>query len=293
MYTVMGVTGQVGGATARHLLKEELPVKVVLRDERKAQEWINLGAKIAIADYRDTAALQTAFADAEAVFVMIPPSFYPDEEFSDTCAYVEAIRLALSAAQPSRFVALSSIGAQHTEGTGIIHSLHILEEQLKRVAIPSAFLRAAWFMENAAWDIGPAREQGRIQSFLTPLNRLIPMISTNDIGAIAAATLQQVWEGIRYLELQGPQPYSPNDIASVLTKLLDRRVEIEVVPRSEWAEIFIGQGGIAANVQGRLEMLDGFNSGWIDFKRKGTEIVTGQVSLEEALKSTFKLDKIQ
>ncbi|WP_042162494.1 NmrA family NAD(P)-binding protein [Paenibacillus gorillae] len=288
MYTVMGATGQVGGATARQLLKEGLPVKVVLRNQQKAQEWINLGAEAVIADYRDAAALEAAFAGSEAVFVMNPPSFYPDKNFSDTRAYVEAIRLALTGAKPSRFVALSSVGGQHDEGTGIIYSLHIVEEELKRVAIPSAFLRAAWFMDNSAWDIEPARKYGEIQSFLAPLDRAIPMISTSDIGSIAAATLKQQWEGTRFLELQGPRPYSPNDIASALSKLLNRPVEAKVVKREDWPDIFIRQGGIAENVQGRLEMLDGFNSGWIDFEQEGTEVVSGRQSLEEALEAIIR-----
>ncbi|MFF2016177.1 NmrA family NAD(P)-binding protein [Paenibacillus sp. NPDC058177] len=283
MYTVMGVTGQVGGAVANQLLAEGKSVRVVVRDEQKASAWKERGAEVVTADYRDSAALQVAFTGAEAVFVMNPPYFYPEEGFPETKEVVKSIRLALEAAAPQKFVALSSVGAQHPQGLGIIGSLHILEQELSQLSIPSAFLRAAWFMENSLWDIEPAMSNGHIQAYLAPLDRKIPMISTVDIGKIAAATLQQTWEGTRYLELQGPAAYSPKDIASTLAKLLNRNVEAILIPRSDWADTFVQQGGIADRVNGRLEMLDGFNSGWIDFERQGTELITGSVTLEEAL----------
>jgi uncharacterized protein YbjT (DUF2867 family) len=52
------------------------------------------------------------------------------------------------------------------------------------------FLRAAWFMENAAWDI-PSAKIGLIQSYLQLLDRAFPMISSDDVGRAAAAIIQE------------------------------------------------------------------------------------------------------
>ncbi|SFI50321.1 Uncharacterized conserved protein YbjT, contains NAD(P)-binding and DUF2867 domains [Paenibacillus sp. UNC496MF] len=284
MYTIMGVTGQVGGAVARNLLAEGHQVRAVLRDERKADDWKALGAEVAFADYRDAAALETAFAGSDGAFVLLPPLFYPEAGFPETHAFAKAIGTALQAAGTPKFVALSSVGAHRDRGLGIIESLHIFERELGRLPMPGAFLRAAWFMENALWDIAPARERGAIAHSLYPLDRKIPMISTADIGAIAAKTLRQRWSGTRRLELEGPAAYSPADLAAALAALLNRDVRAEAIPRAEWAEAFIGQGAPEDRLGGRLAMLDGFNSGWIDFERTGTESVKGEVSLAEALR---------
>lgn len=40
-----------------------------------------------------------------------------------------------------------------------------MEEALGSLAVPVTFLRAAWFMENAAWDVASAKD-GHIQSYL-------------------------------------------------------------------------------------------------------------------------------
>jgi uncharacterized protein YbjT (DUF2867 family) len=37
MYAITGITGKTGGAVARSLLAERLPVRAVLRDEAKAR----------------------------------------------------------------------------------------------------------------------------------------------------------------------------------------------------------------------------------------------------------------
>lgn len=47
MYAITGITGKVGGALARSLLAERLPVRAVLRDEAKAAEWRTRGCDVA------------------------------------------------------------------------------------------------------------------------------------------------------------------------------------------------------------------------------------------------------
>ncbi len=39
MYLVMGITGKVGGATARHLLKQGKQVRALVRNREKATKW--------------------------------------------------------------------------------------------------------------------------------------------------------------------------------------------------------------------------------------------------------------
>jgi uncharacterized protein YbjT (DUF2867 family) len=39
MYVVTGATGKVGGATARALLEQRLPVRVIVRDADKGAHW--------------------------------------------------------------------------------------------------------------------------------------------------------------------------------------------------------------------------------------------------------------
>jgi uncharacterized protein YbjT (DUF2867 family) len=77
MFAVTGITGQVGGAVASTLLAKGCGVRAVVRDANKAVSWAKQGCEIAVADMYVAKSLETAFHDAEGVFVMLPPTSTP------------------------------------------------------------------------------------------------------------------------------------------------------------------------------------------------------------------------
>jgi uncharacterized protein YbjT (DUF2867 family) len=88
------------------------------------------------------------------------------------------------------------------------------------------------------------------------------------------------------VELEGPQRVTPNEIAATFAGLLQRPVGMEVVPRESWEKLFTAQG--MKNPTPRLQMLDGFNEGWIDFERGASGSEKGSVPLETVLKALIK-----
>lgn len=288
MYAIVGITGNVGGATARALLKAGKKVRGLVRDPAKASSWEAQGVEIVAADMQAAASLEKAFQGVEGVFVMVPPNFAPAPGYPENRAIVAILRQALATVRPARAVYLSSIGAQQERGLGLITQSHQVEQAMSSLPIANAFIRPAWFLENYKWDIPSAREQGEINAFLSPLDRLFPMVATNDIGELAAQTLQQGWHGNRYLELEGPQRYSPLDAAAAFSRLLNRPVQAKPIPRAEWNDLFEQQGTPKDRPAPRLEMLDGFNTGWIDFERTGAEPFKGRQTLEAVLRDLIQ-----
>src|SRR5882724_7394938 len=136
-----------------------------------------------------------------------------------------SLHKALSEAPPKKVAYLSSIGSEQTHSLGLITSTHLLEEQLGSLPIPSAFLRAGWFMENSQWDVAAAREQGKFFSYLQPLDKRFSLVATEDIGRTGADVLLQEWSGSRYIEVAGPKQYSPHEIAEDFTLVLGHKVE--------------------------------------------------------------------
>jgi uncharacterized protein YbjT (DUF2867 family) len=281
MYAIVGLTGQVGGAAARDLLAQGAQVRGIVRDPAKAAAWAAGGVELAKADLNDAAALARAFEGVEAAYVLLPPTFDPAPGYPETQAVMATLRQALETARVRKVVALSSIGAQQAHGLGLISQLHRFEETLDDLDADLAWIRAGWFMENTAWDVAPARETGRFLSFLQPLQRPVPMIAVADVGRAAAEALVSPWSGRRVIEAAGPRAYSPLDIAQALARALGRPVEAVIAPHDGWEALFRSQG--ARNPGPRIEMLDGFNSGWIDFGVPGTERFTGVIPLEAAV----------
>jgi uncharacterized protein YbjT (DUF2867 family) len=280
MFVVTGATGKVGGQVIRNLRGAGLPTRAVLRDRSKATAWRALGCDTAFASMDDAAALARAFADAEAVFVLLPPVFDPSEGFAETQANVAALVTALQRARPRRVVALSTIGAQAAQ-VNLLTQLQMMERALAALSMPVAFLRAAWFMENAAWDIDDARSLGVLSCFLQPLDKPVPMVATADVAETAAQMLQDNWEGRRVVELEGPVRVTPSVLAATLGRVLGREVVARAVPRATWEALFRSQG--MANPLPRMRMLDGFNEGWIEFEAAAGATRKGRTGLGTVL----------
>jgi len=280
MFAISGITGQVGGVVARQLLAQKKAVRAVLRDAAKGAPWAAQGCQLALATMTDAAALERAFSGAEGVFILLPPTFDPSAGYPEARASIAAIKSALLAARPGKVVCLSTIGARASQ-PNLLNQLGLLEEALSDVPMPVAFLRAGWFMENAVWDVAPARD-GVIPSYLQPLDKPVPMVATADVGRVAAELLLEEWRGVRIVELEGPQRVTPQEIAACFAKLLERDVQVEAVPRFTWADVFRSQG--MRNPLPRMQMLDGFNEGWIEFASGRDASRKGGVALETVLR---------
>jgi uncharacterized protein YbjT (DUF2867 family) len=285
MFAVTGITGKVGGVVARLLLASGHDVRAVVRDEAKGSAWAKQGCEVAIADVNDVDALQQAFTGTEGVFVLLPPNFDPSPGFPESRKTIATLRAALAAAKPAKVVVLSTIGAQATQ-SNLLNQLGIMEQELGTLPMPVAFLRAAWFMENAAWDVTPARESGIVPSFLQPLDKPVPMVATADIGQVAKELLLDSWTGRRVIELEGPARVTPIDVAESFTRLLGRKVSMQIVPRDTWEDLFRSQG--MKNPLPRIQMIDGFNEEWIRFEGGNAESRKGRVPLDTVIRGLIE-----
>jgi uncharacterized protein YbjT (DUF2867 family) len=228
----------------------------------------------------DADALTRAFTGVAGVFILPPPNFDPQPGFPEARAVISAVRRALNATHPNRVVCLSTIGAQAKQ-SNLLTQLTLMEEALSTLSLSVTFLRSAWFMENLSWDIAQARDRGVLSSFLQPLDKPMPMVATADVGRTTAALLLQDWTGKRVVELEGPERVSQTGIAAELSKALHRPVRAEAVPRESWGAIFRAQG--MRDPIPRMQMLDGFNEGWITFESGGA-VMKGKVRLAEVIR---------
>jgi NAD(P)H dehydrogenase (quinone) len=270
-FSVLGVTGQVGGATARALLDRGHAVRAVTRTAGAAAYWQALGADVALADLSDRQALANAFADVDGVFVMTPPYTETPDLFAAHDLVIENLCAAVTAADVPYVVLLSSIGAQHSSGLGAIKKNRDLEQALNALSVPNVALRAGWFMENYRGQIRVAQETGILLSMLDPLDLTVPMVATEDIGQIAADVLQREPNGKYVVEVAHLRAYSTNDAARSMTSIVGRPVTAAVIPRDERVGVYRSWGLSDGSARAMSDMIDGFNSGWISFEGGAVE----------------------
>jgi uncharacterized protein YbjT (DUF2867 family) len=289
MFTVMGITGNVGGAVAENLLAAGKTVRGVVRNPQKAKAWADRGVELVQSAYDDAEGLARAFAEAEGVFAIIPPDFAPAPGLPDQKRTVAAIRQALERAEPGKAVFLSSIGSEQPNGLGLITSTHLLEEATRTLPIPVAYLRAGSFMENWLGALDHVRGTGEMPFFYAPLTRKFPLVATRDIGLAAARVLQEHWAGERVLEVNGPEGGTDlHEAAAAYARLAGREVKAVQLPEAAWQSVLEAMGMPADRTGLYIEMVKSFNSGWIHFGNPETEKFHGPTTIDAFAQDLLK-----
>jgi NAD(P)H dehydrogenase (quinone) len=283
MYSIIGVTGHVGGMVAANLEEAGLPFKAVIRNENKAKELESKGWQTVVAELHDVDALTTAFSNTEGIFVMTPPLLESADPIGEHHRMLKALSTAIDAAKPGKLVYLSSVGAQHPLDTGAIRKLYDMEKAFKKLSLPTASIRAAWFMENFVGQIGTVASGNPLMSFVDPASKRIPMIATSDIGKLGAQLLQQNWIGHRVIELEGPCTYSVADVAMVFAYHMHKEVPVGLLAEAEYESAYRSFGFSDKGARLMAEMNRGFNIDHIVFERGLCEHAEGETFLEDCL----------
>ena len=280
MQVVFGASGRAGGEAARALIERGDAVRVVVRRAEQAGRWTALGAQVALADMLDTDAVTAALQGASGVFAINPTPLRGDP-YRHAEAVGTALASALRQARVPKVVALSSIGAQHVSGTGIVATLNQFERLLDGAAPAIAFLRAGYFVETWSEVADAAASEGVLPTFLEP-NQKIPMVSTIDVGRLGAALLGENGTEQRIVELSGPEDWSASDVARAFSRILERPVAPHFVPPQERAGLLARDGVDGDVAEALLGMYDGIARGRLT-RQEGNEQRRGSVSLTDAI----------
>jgi uncharacterized protein YbjT (DUF2867 family) len=185
---IAGITGKVGGATARHLLAHGKQVRALVRNREKAANWANQGVELVDGDWNDSAAIEQGLKGVDGAFVMVPAVWAPSPDYKEAKDVIANYVEVLAKAAPLRIVALSSMGANRTSGLGMITALSLLEQGFRDLTSQIAFVRAGGFFENFLYGLHVA-QGGTLPVYYNPTNRKSTMVATNDVGAEVAALL--------------------------------------------------------------------------------------------------------
>jgi uncharacterized protein YbjT (DUF2867 family) len=281
MYVVAGASGNTGKVVADTLLGQGKAVRVIVRDEKKGEAWKARGAQVAVAELDDAEALTIALREAEGAYLLLPPSYGSTHVRADNARRAQAMAKAVDASGVDHVVLLSSIGAQHADGTGPIASVHDAEDAFGKTRAGVTSLRAAYFMENWGNSLY-ALAQGKLPTFLVA-GRAIPMVATADIGATAAGLLVEGGRSKRVVELAGPREYSPNDVATALSRVAGRPVVVEQGPEEAMPAALTAAGLTPEWARLFQEMTHAVNAGLVDWEA-GRPRVRGVTEVDVVLR---------
>jgi uncharacterized protein YbjT (DUF2867 family) len=223
MIVITGATGNTGKPAAEALFAKGEKIRVIGRDAKKLEPFVARGAEAFVGDVQDADAMTRAFQGAEAVYLVVPQAMLVDPFRDYQERVTDAFAKAVAAVRVPYAVTLSSIGAQHSAGTGPIVGLHNMEHKLNDIpGLNVLHLRAGYFMENSLASIPAIKSMGFLPGS-APGDAPTPMIATKDIGQYAAGRLQaRDFSGSSVQELLGPRDVTMKEVAGVIGKAIDK-----------------------------------------------------------------------
>lgn len=283
MFVIAGVSGHTGRGTAEALLAAKHPVRVIVRDASKGEEWKKKGAEVAVADLGDTAALTRALTGATAAYLLSPPNMGAADFLADRAQLLTHITAAVKASGLKRLVFLSSIGAQHPAGTGPIVTAHRAEKALSQLVPSVSFIRASYFIENWGSVLAVAKEHGVLPHF-GDVGYKFHQQPTGDISQAVVKALLNPVDGVKYVELAGKEDWSADDVAAALSTLLAKPVKAVGAPVTEAKAGLLAAGMPPSMASLYAEMYECMPKGLMAFENE-KNIVRGSTSLIDALKT--------
>jgi uncharacterized glyoxalase superfamily protein PhnB/uncharacterized protein YbjT (DUF2867 family) len=233
MITVMGATGNTGKKITEKLLAAGEKVRALGRSEARLADLKRAGAEVLTGDASDATFLSKAFRGADAVYTMLPTDRRSHDCHAAQDRQGEAIVRAIRDSGVRYVVALSSLGADVGEGTGLIAGLHAQEERLKRIKGTNVYiLRPAFFFENFRAKLELVKHDGIVGDCLAP-DLAIPMVATRDIADVAAQALEsRDWKGVAVRELLGPRDLTCREATRIVGQHIGKP-DLEYIQFSE------------------------------------------------------------
>lgn len=288
MYVVTGATGHTGRATIAALLARGEKVRAIVHTPDRAAAVAQAGVEVVAADLGQPNALAAALNGARGVYLLRPP-----QPRSAGTAVAESFLAAINRSSVERIVALSSVGAQQPDGTGVVLGLRDLERVLGGANKPVTFVRAASFFENFLGVIPVAQAQGVLPSLL-PADLAIASIATRDIGTLVASLLVDgdnrggagtATAGTSVVGLDGPRQYSSNDMARALSDRLGKAIKVVEIPVDQQQAQLESNGVPPEYAVEVVELYKGIAAGRL-VHESGEEVRKGTTTIEDWVTAT-------
>ncbi|QKV72804.1 NAD(P)H-binding protein [Amycolatopsis sp. Hca4] len=259
MIVITAPTGQIGGRLLSLLLEaapargEEL--RVVVRDPARLPEAVRDRVEVVAGSHGDAATAERAFADADAVFWLVPPdgSVPPEQAYP---GFTRPAARAFAEHGVGHVVGVSALGRGTPQAghAGLVTATLAADDLIAGSGVAYRALACPSFFENLLEEAGSIRDHG-VFTDTVAADRRAPLVAVADIAAAAAGLLlDRSWTGVGSVPVLGPQDLSPDDLARIMTEELGRPVRYHRRPLDDLRAELLGYGLDAAFVEGVVAM---------------------------------------
>jgi NAD(P)H dehydrogenase (quinone) len=231
---VTGATGHLGRLAVESLISRGVaPGDIVAtgRDAERLEAVAELGVRTAVADYTDSAALDAAFAGADAVLLV------SGSEAGQRVAQHANVVAAAARAGVGR-LGYTSIANADTAEQALVPEHRETERVIRESGLPFTVLRNSWYLENYLQQLPTYLEHGVVGA--AGDGRISAATRADYADAAAAALLDPASVG-RVYELGG-ESFTLAELAATVAEASGRPVPYTEVSPAQLTEILVAAG---------------------------------------------------
>ena len=227
---VTGASGQLGRAVINHLLEAQkvAPASIIAttRDPENLADLAARGVIVRAADFNDKASLEKAFDGADRVLIISTGDL--DLKTGRRLKQHETAVAAAKAAGVSHLLYTSMPNPEPGSPVLFAGDHYGTEEAIKASGIAYTIFRNGWYQENLFMSLPHAIASGKW--YTSAADGRIAHGARDDMAAAIAAGLASGSKESHIYTLTGPQAYTTNEIAALVSEVTGKPLEVVQLP---------------------------------------------------------------
>ena len=217
-----GSLGNISKPLATDLIAKGHSVTIISSKADKQKDIESIGAKAAIGSIEDVNFLTTTFADADAVYCMIPPNFTELNQVNYYKRIGNNYAQAIEQSGVKRIIHLSSWGAHLDKGTGIILGSHNVENILNKLqGVSITHIRPGSIYYNLYGFIGMIKNAGFIGANYGGNDKVV-WVHPNDISFAVAEELERAVVAGRNVRYVASDEKTASETAKIIGNVIGK-----------------------------------------------------------------------
>jgi uncharacterized protein YbjT (DUF2867 family) len=274
MIVITTPTGNIGQQVLEKLIDSGETIRVIARNPSRLLARARERVEVVQGSHADSEVVDKAFEGADSVFWVVPPDF---QASNFETRYVEFVRPACEAFKSrgvKRVVSVSALGRGWPKPAGLVSASVAMDDLIASTGVAFRALTMPSFMDNFLRQVEPIKNLGM---FYSPMSGdlKVPTCATRDIAAVAAKLLlDSSWSGSGNVPVLGPEDLSLNDMAQIISEVLERPVRYQHIPFETFKAILIKSGASESMATGMVEMMVAKNEGLDNMEPRTAESTT-------------------
>ena len=247
-----GSLGNISKPLATDLIVKGHSVTIISSKADKQKDIESIGAKAAIGSIEDVNFLTTTFADADAVYCMIPPNFTELNQVNYYKRIGNNYAQAIEQSGVKRIIHLSSWGAHLDKGTGIILGSHNVENILNKLqGVSITHIRPGSIYYNLYGFIGMIKNAGFIGANYGGNDKVV-WVHPNDISFAVAEELERAVVAERNVRYVASDEKTASETAKIIGNAIGKTDLQWLTFTDEQAKEGMIKNGIPASIASDL-----------------------------------------